>query len=62
MENMKKKKSKLEYLIVSLFILILAIFATRIVRIIQASVNGCGASCPVTGMGSQKANPVENNK
>jgi len=61
MENMKKKKSKLEYLIVFLLIFFLAIFATRIGHILQASINGCGASCPVTGMGSQKAKLVENN-
>jgi uncharacterized integral membrane protein len=58
---MEKKKSKFEYLIVFLLILILAIFAVRIVHILQASFNGCGASCPVTGMDSQKAKPVENN-
>jgi carbon starvation protein CstA len=59
---MEKKKSKFEYLIVFLLILILAIFAARIVHILQASFNGCGASCPVTGMAGQKAKPVENNK
>ena len=62
MENMKKKKSKFEYLIVFLLILILAIFTSRIVHIIQASFNCSGASCPVKGMDSKKVKPVENNK
>jgi hypothetical protein len=55
-ENMKKKKSKskLEYLVVFVLILIVAIFTSRIFHTIQASCKGCGASCPVTGMGSKK--------
>jgi hypothetical protein len=54
MENMKKKKSKFEYLVVFVLILIVAIFASRIFHIIQASCKGCGASCPVTGINSKK--------
>jgi flagellar basal body-associated protein FliL len=61
MEKMKKKKSKLEYLIVFLLIFIVAIFASRIFHILQASSKGCGATCPVTGMDSKKVKPVENN-
>jgi uncharacterized protein (UPF0333 family) len=62
MENSKKKKSKLEYLVVFTLIIILAIFASRIFHTLQASFNGRGASCPVTGMNSKKATPLENNK
>lgn len=62
MEKIKKKKSKLEYLVVFSIILILAIFAARIFHIFQASSSGCGATCPVTHMDSKKANPVKNNK
>jgi hypothetical protein len=54
MENMKKKKSKYEYLLVFVLIFILVIFALRIAHILQASCNGCGASCPVTGMHGKK--------
>lgn len=54
MENMKKKESKYEYFLVFVFVFILVIFALRIVHILQASSNGCGASCPVTGMHSKK--------
>jgi hypothetical protein len=62
MENMTKKKSKLEYLVVFVLILIVVIFASRIFHILQASSKGCGGSCPVTGMDSKKARPVENDK
>jgi hypothetical protein len=54
MENLKKKKSKLEYLLVFFMILILGISAIRIVHIIQASMKGYGASCPVTGINSKR--------
>ena len=62
MEKTQKKKSIFEYLIVFLLIFILAIFAFRIVHILQASFNCSGASCPVKGMDSKKVKPVENNK
>jgi hypothetical protein len=55
MENMTKKKSKLEYLVVFVLILIVVIFASRIFHILQASSKGCGGSCPVTSVGQQKA-------
>ncbi len=61
MEEVKKKKSKLEYLIVFLLVLILIIFALRIAHILQASCSGRGGSCPVTGMDG-KVKPVENHK
>lgn len=54
MESMEKKKSKYEYLLVFVLVFILVIFALRIVHILQASSNSCGASCPVTGMHSKK--------
>ena len=54
METLNKKRSKFEYLIVFFLILILAIFATRIVHILQASFTDCGARCPVAGMDSKK--------
>lgn len=62
MEKMKKKKSKYEYFLVFVLILILTIFASRIAHIVRAGLNGCGASCPATGMDSKKACPVHNNK
>lgn len=62
MENVKRKKSKYEYFLVFVLILILAIFASRIYHILQASFNGCGASCPVTGMDSDKAIPMQSNR
>jgi flagellar basal body-associated protein FliL len=62
MENMTKKKSKLEYLVVFVLIFIVAIFASRIFHILQASSKGCGGSCPVTGTDSKKATPAQNNK
>jgi hypothetical protein len=62
MENMTKKKSKLEYLVVFVLILVVFVFASRIFHILQASSKGCGGSCPVTGIGQQKAKPVENDK
>ena len=57
MEKIKKKRSKLEYLIVFLLILIAAIFASRIFHIVVASSKGCGATCPVKGMDSKEGNP-----
>lgn len=62
MGNMEKKKSKYEYFLVFVLILILAIFTSRIVHIIQAGVKGCGAGCPATGMDSKKACPVKHKK
>jgi len=62
MEKIKKKTSKLEYLVIFSLIIILAIFASRIFHTLQASFNGRGASCPVTGMTGKKAKPAENNK
>jgi hypothetical protein len=54
MEDMKKKKSKLEYLVVFALIFIVAIFASRIFHILHASSKSCGVTCPVRGMGQQK--------
>jgi hypothetical protein len=51
---MKPKKSKLEYVVLFVLIIIVVIFASRIFHIIQASSKGCGATCPVTGAGEQK--------
>jgi hypothetical protein len=62
MENVEKKKSRYEYFLVFVLVLILGIFASRIVHILQASFNGCGISCPARGMDSKNVNPVENNK
>ncbi|MGD8833498.1 MAG: hypothetical protein PVJ19_01120 [Desulfobacteraceae bacterium] len=54
MDKIKKKKSKLEYLVIFSLILIIVIFASRIFHILQTSSKGCGATCPVSGMGQQK--------
>lgn len=60
MQNLKKKKSKLEYLVTFSLIFILALFLSRIVHTLQASLNGCGATCPVTRLDSKKEMPVKN--
>jgi hypothetical protein len=54
MKTIEKKKSKLEYMVVFVLILIVVIFASRIFHILHASSRGCGATCPVTGVGQQK--------
>jgi hypothetical protein len=59
MDKMKKKKSKLEYVVVFSLILIVVIFASRIFHILQSSSKGCGGSCPVAGMGQQKGEGAE---
>jgi hypothetical protein len=54
MENLRKKKSKYEYFLVFVLVLILAVFMSRIVHILQAGFQDCGASCPVTGIDNKK--------